>query len=90
MWKELHHPPFADFRFRRQHPIAGYVVDFASDRARLIVELDGGQHADSEKDRERDRRLARLGWRVVRFWNHDVLQNIGGVLQNLRTALSVP
>jgi very-short-patch-repair endonuclease len=56
---------------------------------RLIVEVDGGQHADSRRDRERDKWLVDRGYRVVRFWNNDVMKNIEGVLETIGTALDV-
>jgi len=53
----------------------------------LIVELDGGQHAESTKDRQRDRALSALGYRVIRIWNNDVIENLDGVLQRLLSEL---
>lgn len=79
LWRMLRRPPFAACKFRRQHPVGGAIADLASLSLRLIIEIDGGQHADCEGDRARDRRLAALGWRTVRFWNHEVLQNPEGV-----------
>ena len=73
---------FAGFKFKRQEPLGLYVVDFVCYEAKLIVELDGGQHADQkEADEERTRWLASQGFRVLRFWNNDVLTNISGVMQ---------
>ena len=69
-------------------PIADYIVDFACHEKRLVVEVDGGQHADNAKDVERDRRLAAAGYRVLRFWNNDVLGNPNGVLEAIVTELS--
>ena len=66
-----------------------YFGDFVCRERRIIVELDGGQHADSAADRRRDAALAALGYRVLRYWNTDVLQNIEGVLQALRLELDV-
>src|SRR6516164_9275940 len=66
------------WRFRRQHPIPPYIVDFACLEAKLVVEADGGQHADS-RDQQRDAYLRRQGRRILRFWNNDVLQNRAGV-----------
>ena len=62
-------------KFTRQLPIGSYVVDFACRQAKLVVEIDGGQHADSEHDRVRDQWLADQGWRVFRVWNSDVREN---------------
>ena len=71
--------------FRRQQPIEDYIVDFVSFETRLIVELDGGQHAvERQKDTERDRCLNDNGFTVLRFWNHEVLGNLDGVLAVIR------
>jgi very-short-patch-repair endonuclease len=74
--------------FRRQAPLGSYVLDFACFSARLVVEVDGGQHADSEKDRVRDAWLQAQGFQVLRFWNNDVLQNIDGVLETIMAKLN--
>jgi very-short-patch-repair endonuclease len=69
-------------RFRRQHPIGRYVVDFACPAARLAIEIDGGQHAmTGEADDARSSEIADHGYRVIRFWNGDVMENLDGVLQ---------
>jgi very-short-patch-repair endonuclease len=83
MWRLLRDRRFAGVKFRRQVPIGPYVADFACIQARLAVELDGGQHADNPSDTRRDAFLAAEGWRVVRFWNHDVIENRNGVLEKL-------
>jgi very-short-patch-repair endonuclease len=71
-------------KFRRQVTIGPYVVDFCCESARLIVELDGGQHAtQQEQDAKRTEALEAQGYLVLRFWNNEVLQNIGGVLQSI-------
>jgi very-short-patch-repair endonuclease len=75
------------FKFTRQEPIDRYYVDFVCRERRLIVELDGGQHAESPNDRERDRALCALGYRVIRVWNNDVIENLDGVLQRLLSEL---
>ena len=67
--------------FRRQAPLGSYVLDFVCFSARLVIEVDGGQHADSGQDRVRDAWLQAQGFLVLRFWNNDVLQNIDGVLE---------
>jgi adenine-specific DNA-methyltransferase len=73
-----------DFKFRRQYPIAGYIADFACVEARLVIELDGGQHIDqAEYDTERTRKLAANGYRVLRFWNDDVLLRPDAVLEQI-------
>jgi very-short-patch-repair endonuclease len=62
-------------KFTRQLPIGPYIVDLACRRAKLVVEIDGGQHADSERDRTRDQWLSEQGWTVLRIWNSDVRTN---------------
>lgn len=66
--------------------MAGYIVDFVCLEARLVIEVDGSQHADSSRDRRRDEELTRLGYRVLRFWNEDVLKNIEGVAETILVA----
>ncbi|AEP09003.1 primosomal protein N' [Micavibrio aeruginosavorus] len=75
-------------KFRRQHPIPPYVADFACIEKNLIIEVDGGQHNDSAHDEKRTAFLNSLGWRVLRFWNNEVLENIDGVLQTIITKLA--
>ncbi len=78
-------------KFRRQLPIDRYVADFACVEAKLIVELDGGQHADrAAYDAERTERLEMLGWRVIRFWNHEVMLEPEGVLETILAAITTP
>jgi very-short-patch-repair endonuclease len=74
-------------RFRRQVPIGAYVDDFACLRRRLIVEIDRGQHLESREDEVRDAWLREQGYRVLRFWNHEVLANVEGVLQAILSEL---
>ena len=70
----------AGTKFRRQVPLGPYIVDFVCFESKLIVELDGGQHAESARDARRDRYFTDQGYRVLRFWNNDVLKNMEGVL----------
>ena len=81
LWRALRATFSGTTRFRRQHPIAGYVVDFACLEKHLIVEVDGGQHA--EEDPRRTAELEALGYLVVRFWNNDVLTNTDGVIAEI-------
>ncbi len=75
-------------KFRRQVPILGYVADFLSHEAKLIVELDGGQHADqNETDTQRTRVLEQAGFRVLRFWNNEVNESLDGVLETIAGAM---
>jgi len=78
------------WKFRRQYPIGTYIADFACPAARLIVEADGSQHADSAHDARRNAWLLQQGWRVLRFWNNEILTNQEGVLTAVVTALSTP
>jgi len=91
LWRELRAHRFAGFKFKRQEPLGSFVVDFVCYEAKLIVELDGGQHADQkEADEDRTRWLSSRGFRVVRFWNNDVLTNIAGVMQVIEKNLPSP
>ncbi|TWT22045.1 endonuclease domain-containing protein [Luteimonas wenzhouensis] len=75
LWRCLRMRQLAGHRFRRQVPIGSYVADFACLQARLVVEVDGGQHAGARGDAVRDAFLRAAGFEVVRFWNHEVLGN---------------
>ena len=87
LWSRLRNGQFDGYKFRRQAPLGPYVLDFFCESERLVVEVDGGQHADSKDDALRTSWLAARGCRVVRFWNNEVLQNIDGVLERLRLEL---
>jgi very-short-patch-repair endonuclease len=87
LWRMLRGRQLGGLRFRRQVPIGPYIADFACLEAALVIELDGGQHAEAiGYDRQRDRYLAERGYRVLRIWNHDVDQNIEGVLETVLRA----
>jgi very-short-patch-repair endonuclease len=79
LWRYLRARSLAGLKFARQEPIGPYVVDFVCREKRLVIEVDGGQHADSSNDSARDQWLADHRYRVVRFWNNEVLENIEGV-----------
>jgi len=87
LWYLLRRRELAGWKFRRQRPVDRYIADFACVEAKLIVELDGGQHAGNAADELRTRRLEALGWQVMRFWNPDVLTNPEGVLTMILDAL---
>jgi len=86
LWFGLRDRRLAGLKFRRQVPIDHYIVDFCCESARLIVEVDGGQHAErSAEDATRTAALEARGYLVLRFWNNDVRQNIDGVLEVIAT-----
>jgi very-short-patch-repair endonuclease len=87
LWSRLRRQQLERYRFRRQHPMGPFVVDFFCPEAKLIIEVDGGQHAESAADEHRTRWLEARGYRVVRFWNNDVLANTEGVLLKILEAL---
>jgi very-short-patch-repair endonuclease len=87
LWQHLRQPPFKTHHFRRQATIGPYFADFASHQLRIVIELDGGQHSDNPADDRRTADLATEGYRVMRFWNNDVLANTSGVLSAIDTAI---
>ena len=76
-------------RFIRQYPIGNAIADFACRSLKLVIELDGGQHAESEADAVRTRLIEAHGYRVIRFWNNDVLANTDGVLTAIAHELAL-
>ena len=91
LWSLVRCKQLQGFRFRRQVPLGRYVADFACMSARLVIELDGGQHADrSQYDQHRTAWLNGNGFRVLRFWNDEVFTNADGVLETIRLALVDP
>lgn len=87
LWQRLRARQIEGAKFRRQFPIGPYIADFACIEARLVVELDGGQHADSVTDDTRTASIEATGYTVIRFWNNDVIENIEGVLESIRLEL---
>ena len=86
MWQLLRNKKFMNLKFRRQHVIKPYIVDFYCHEIGLVIELDGSQHNTDdgkEYDAERTKFLEALGLKVVRYWNHDVLQNTDIVLEHI-------
>ena len=87
LWSVLRARQLNGWKFRRQYPLGPYVLDFACFDAKVAVEVDGGQHATSNNDAERTAWLEGEGWRVLRFWNNEVLENIEGVLGRISEVL---
>jgi very-short-patch-repair endonuclease len=87
LWNRIRNRQVDGHKFVRQEPIAGYICDFVCRDRRVIIEVDGGQHSESEADVVRDRRLVAEGFKVLRFWNNDVLGNLEGVLITIQTEL---
>jgi very-short-patch-repair endonuclease len=87
LWRRLRDRQLSGFKFVRQEPIDRYYVDFVCRERRLIIELDGGQHSERREDKRRDSTLCALGYRVIRIWNNDVIENLEGVLQTLLSEL---
>lgn len=88
-WHLRHRIDLQQTHFRRQVQVGPYIANFASHRLKLIIEIDGSQHADRKSDVVRTRRLEADGYRVLRFWNNDVLMNIDGVLEAILSAVSL-
>ena len=89
LWSRLRAHRMAGVQFRRQHAIGNYIVDFCSPRRKLIIELDGSQHLDqAEYDLERTHYLEAKGYRVLRFWNNDVMNEIDAVLNVIWTEIN--
>jgi very-short-patch-repair endonuclease len=87
VWSAPRDRRLAKYKFRRQHPIGPYVVDFACTRHALVIELDGSQHANNTADVCRTAFLQSQGWTVIRFWNNDVLSNTSEVIEAILRAL---
>ena len=87
LWQRLRGRQMAGFKFRRQHPFMDFVLDFVCLETRLVVEVDGRQHQDSLRDRVRDQRLHEAGFRVLRFWNNQVLEETDAVADAIWVAL---
>ena len=89
LWYRLRAHRFMGLKFKRQKPMGCYIVDFVCLEHRLIIELDGGQHAEQVAyDQHRDAWLRSQGYTILRFWNNDVMQQLEGVLEQIRCTLS--
>jgi very-short-patch-repair endonuclease len=87
LWFRLRGKRVGGHRFRRQVPLGPYIVDFACMQAQLVIEVDGSQHLSSKEDQERTAWLESRDFRVLRFWDNDVLQQTNSVLETIRVAL---
>jgi very-short-patch-repair endonuclease len=91
LWKHLRAKQIEGYKFRRQEPIGSYIVDFVCQEKKIVIEVDGGQHSvERERDIARDRWLKEQGYKVLRFWNNEVLTNINGVLEVIRKTVEHP
>ncbi len=90
LWLHLRAHRLQGFKFKRQQPIGPYIVDFVCFDARLVIEVDGGQHLDSCSDSARDQWFADNGFRVLRFWNDQVLRETERVLEEILRVVAVP
>ena len=88
LWQYLRNRQVEGAKFKRQQPAGGAIGDFICEQARVVVELDGGQH-DPESDAPRTRILEANGYTIIRFWNHDVLANSDGVVEEIRALLKI-
>ncbi|MFH1336921.1 MAG: endonuclease domain-containing protein [Candidatus Zixiibacteriota bacterium] len=85
LWRHLKAKQLEGYKFRRQEPIGNYIVDFICFEKRIVIELDGSQHqTEKDKDRKREQWLKRQGFKVLRFWNNEVLNNMEGVYQVIK------
>ena len=91
MWSLLRNYQFKGLKFKRQHPIGKYIVDFICKEKKIVIELDGGQHNEENNiiyDIERTKYLEQKGYKVIRFWNNDIDNNIEGVFEELEKFFS--
>ncbi|WP_079543304.1 endonuclease domain-containing protein [Bradyrhizobium lablabi] len=88
LWYRLRSRSLNGYKFVRQEPIGPFTVDLICRERRLAIEVDGGQHADNPGDAVRDKWLVDHNYRVLRFWNNDVMGNMAGVLESIATALA--
>ena len=86
LWQQLRNRRFLNYKFRRQFPIEPYIADFVCLGIKLIIELDGSQH-NEQVDKEHTHFLEQLGFKVIRFWNHDLFNNLESVLEKIRLVI---
>jgi very-short-patch-repair endonuclease len=91
LWRDLRNRRLEGFKFREQMWLCGFVADFTCPEAKLVIEADGGQHGAAQNyDARRSAAFAREGYRTLRFWNNEILENIDGVLITIKDALPSP
>jgi len=90
LWLHIRNRRLDGLKFRRQVPVVGFIADFLCDETKLIVEVDGGQHAENEAGLARTAELNAAGFQVIRFWNNDVLENVDGVLERILETARLP
>lgn len=88
IWHHLRQRQLNNLKFRRQQIIGNYIADFVCFETKLIIEIDGGQHTE-ETDKDRTEFLEKEGYKILRFWNNDVLNNIDGVLETILSELTI-
>ena len=91
LWNLLKNRQFHNLKFKRQQPIGDYIVDFICKVAKIIIEIDGGQHNEPENieyDKTRTEYLNTLGYKVIRFWNNEIYENIEGVVLRLKEEIN--
>ncbi|MCA1654030.1 MAG: endonuclease domain-containing protein [Sphingomicrobium sp.] len=87
LWRHLRRRQLGGWKFSRQMPVGPFICDFLCREVNLIVEVDGGQHCESKRDEARTAWLERQGYRVVRYWNNEVRENLEGVLIDLKSLI---
>ena len=87
LWRYLRLKQINGYKFRRQYLIGKYVADFACVEKKLVIELDGGQHCENKYDQKRDTFIADRGYRILRFWNYEIVENIEGTLEVIKRCL---
>jgi very-short-patch-repair endonuclease len=90
MWRLLRDRRLAFFKFRRQVPFQNFILDFVCFEKRIVIEIDGSQHADSDRDAAREAVLIAEGFRIARYWNNDVLQQPSAILEDILAKLAEP
>ena len=91
LWNLLKNRQFHNLKFKRQQPIGDYIVDFICKDAKIIIEIDGGQHNEPENieyDKSRTEYLNTLGYKIIRFWNNEIYENIEGAILRLKKEIN--